>query len=651
MVESTWLNSLTAFMRTLGQILTAGIAITAFSLLLYSFAFNLRDRVARSFALILVCMVIVFSAEAIGSMASQPWEVEFWPRLQWIGIVFLPAIYLHLSDALLVNTGSPRKASRRIAITAGYFISLLFFLGLPFNWLAGPVQSTFDPAPHLQPSLFTNIFVGYYLIAMGLAWINFIQAYRRSSTRTSQRRVGYLIAGAVAPFLGAFPFLPYSQNFASQHQLVFWCVAVITNLVVVTLLVVMAYAVAFFGVAWPDRVVKARLFKWLMRGPFTASLTLGVVTLLRRSTGALGISYDAAITIAMVACILICEYLITILAPAGERVLFYGNDREEILALRQLENQLVTRNDLRQFLEMILSAVIDHMRAEGAYVISLNASGSELVASLGITRFAQQTEGEPIPNDVMMRSLEGEPQNKLFQWGNDFLLPLYNGTEEQPELIGLLGVSGTSGDHIDAESVKSLDILAERASLALRDQRVQQQVFASLESISPQVNLLQKLRAASRFDKEGLLASAENLPDDIDLPNYVKEALAHYWGGPKFTSSPLMRFKIVRKAIEEYDGNQSNALRSILRKAIEQVKPEGERRFTAEWILYNILEMKFMEGRKVREIAMRLAMSEADLYRKQRVAIDTVANVIADMETQARKGGQPEIQGALNHKH
>jgi len=64
--------------------------------------------------------------------------------------------------------------------------------------------------------------------------------------------------------------------------------------------------------------------------------------------------------------------------------------------------------------------------------------------------------------------------------------------------------------------------------------------------------------------------------------------------------------------------------------------PEGERRFTAEWILYNILEMKFLEGRKVREIAMRLAMSEADLYRKQRVALEAVTKAILDMEEQAR---------------
>jgi hypothetical protein len=89
--------------------------------------------------------------------------------------------------------------------------------------------------------------------------------------------------------------------------------------------------------------------------------------------------------------------------------------------------------------------------------------------------------------------------------------------------------------------------------------------------------------------------------------------------------------------LEEYDGNTANALRAILKRGVEQVRPEGERSFTGEWILYNILEMKFLEGRKVREIALRLAMSEADLYRKQRVAIEAVAHAIMDMELKARE--------------
>jgi hypothetical protein len=89
--------------------------------------------------------------------------------------------------------------------------------------------------------------------------------------------------------------------------------------------------------------------------------------------------------------------------------------------------------------------------------------------------------------------------------------------------------------------------------------------------------------------------------------------------------------------MDEHDGNAANALRSILRRAIDRTRPEGERRFTAEWVLYNILEMKFLEGRKVRDVAMRLAVSEADLYRKQRVAIEAVAQAVAQMEREAAR--------------
>jgi hypothetical protein len=49
--------------------------------------------------------------------------------------------------------------------------------------------------------------------------------------------------------------------------------------------------------------------------------------------------------------------------------------------------------------------------------------------------------------------------------------------------------------------------------------------------------------------------------------------------------------------------------------------------------------MKFLEGRKVRDIAMKLSMSEADLYRKQRVAIEAVANAVMDMERETRDHG------------
>jgi hypothetical protein len=53
---------------------------------------------------------------------------------------------------------------------------------------------------------------------------------------------------------------------------------------------------------------------------------------------------------------------------------------------------------------------------------------------------------------------------------------------------------------------------------------------------------------------------------------------------------------------------------------------------TSDWLLYNILELKFIRGLRARDVAGRLAMSESDLYRKQRVAIAEVARALTDLE-------------------
>ena len=100
------------------------------------------------------------------------------------------------------------------------------------------------------------------------------------------------------------------------------------------------------------------------------------------------------------------------------------------------------------------------------------------------------------------------------------------------------------------------------------------------------------------------------------------------------TESELLRLNVVWREMEASDDhNPVRALRTVLAQAIENLKPEGERSLTTtEWILYNILEMRFLQGRKVRDVALRLAMSESDLYRKQRIAIEEVARQIESME-------------------
>lgn len=635
-----WQASLRIFLQTFNEILTAGIAITGFSLLLYALAFNLRDRVARSFALILIFTVIAFTAEAIGSIVNTNEGLNFWLRLQWLGIVYLPAAYMHFSDALLATTGKPSRGRRVWLVRLSYLGSFIFMMGLSFSSLLGPVVVDAAPAPHLTTTWFTDLFVFYYILVMVVSWINLVRAFQRTTNSASRRRMAYLVTSAVAPALGAFPFLPYGPNFAARHQIIFWSLSVLTNLAVGVLLVVMAYAVAFFGVSWPDRVVKTRLFKWIMRGPFTASVTLALTTTVRRAGEAFGTSYTALVPIMMVGSILLLEYLITLFAPLGERLFFYGKDKSELEILHNLENQLVTANDLKQFLEMILATASDRLQASGAYVTALDQDGLELVVTTGRTRFSDSGAHEEIQDELLQQVANGERQGDLFRWGTDYLFPLMNGTPEQPELIGLLGVSGVAHDVLDAEQLQAMGTLSTRAALALRNRRVQQKVFLSLEPLSTGVDLIQRMRAAGQYDRGNLLAEEVALQPGSDLVDWVKDALSHYWGGPKLTENPLMGLKVVQQAMKTHDGNNANALRAILREAIDHVRPEGERRFTGEWILYNILEMKFVEGRKVREVALRLAMSEADLYRKQRIAIEEVAKAIGDMEVQARKGSE-----------
>jgi hypothetical protein len=631
-----WLDGLVVGLKTINSILTAGIAITAFSLFLYALSFNLRDRVARSFAIILLCVVVVFTTEALQSKSVPGWGIDLLLRLQWVGIIFLPPSYLHLSDALLVTAGRPSRGRRRIAVRLVYVASLGFVLLLLSGMLVGELVPNGEPAPHLQRTGWTDLFTVYYIGIMVWAGYNFLRAFGRMLTRSGQRRMLYLMAGATAPALGSYPYLLFGSDLAARYPLFFWSTAFIINVLVAILVIVMAYAVAFFGVSWPDRIVKSRLFKWLLRGPVTASLALAVVTIVRRA-GILfdGESYSAFVPLSMVVTVLLFEHAVTLFSPLWERLLFFGRDRAELQLLQNIEERLLTRGDLQQFLETVLAAVRDHLQSPCAFVAALD--GSELTLSV-VAGNRALLDQENLDEALHMVHHNGENGNGRheFTWGGFWILPLHqrrgNGDRDEVRpLLGLLGVARKLDPPMDREQRDALWLLADRAALALEDRQLQQRVFRSLQDLQPQIDMIQQMRAAGRYDTRATILT-EPLPQEADLADWVKDALAHYWGGPKLTNSPLMKLKIVQMLAEEHEGNTPNALRALLRKAVDQIKPEGERRFTSEWILYNILEMKFIEGRKVREVAGRLAMSEADLYRKQRVAVEAVARAILDME-------------------
>jgi hypothetical protein len=282
-----------------------------------------------------------------------------------------------------------------------------------------------------------------------------------------------------------------------------------------------------------------------------------------------------------------------------------------------------------------LNAACDITGAPSAFIAVMGENGMEQEVAVGPDNPLRRS--EELPPFVLSDKKREDPKlGTIFIWDNYWLLPLRT-QENGGEIIGLMGLRARSQEpDFQPDEADSLKMLADRSTIALSDRLLQREVFKAMDGLVPQVEEIHRMRAAARYiGSDAFTTPIETIAKDSDLVQMVRDALTHYWGGPRLTESPLLRLRIVRQTLHEHDGNPVNSLRAILRKGIDRVRPAGERRFTAEWMLYNILEMKFLEGRKVRDVALRLAMSEADLYRKQRVAIEAVTKAIADMERDA----------------
>jgi hypothetical protein len=478
----------------------------------------------------------------------------------------------------------------------------------------------------------SDIFIAYFIIALVFSWYNLIRALNRTITPTSRRRMRYLVVGAVGPVIGSFPYLLFSSGFAAKKTLLFWFLSALINILVGVLIVLIAYVVAFFGFPWPDRAIKSRLFRWLMRGPAVASLTLALTTMIRRLGDIVHVDLASLEILTMVSTIVLFEYLITLFAPYWERMFFYGADRYELEEIRTLEDRLLTRNDLIQFLELILATLCDRLRTPGAFIIVKNGSGNELLTKIGKMRSIEKK-----VKDLSKYINQGAKLSHLQKWKGLCLIPLTYEEDNVEILLGVIGIQSIRVSRLAEDQLKAIERLTSRAVLALSDRQRQEKLFISLDILTPQVSVIQNLMAAGRFDRPGVLDEEIPLSNKEVVFKWVKDALTQLWGGPRFSSNPLLQLTIIQEHAEKSDETVSNALREVLREAIRYLKPQGDRQFTTEWILYNIINLKYLEGMKVKDIARRLAISEADFYRKQRVAISSVASRIIEMENELRQ--------------
>ncbi|MGC9467213.1 MAG: histidine kinase N-terminal 7TM domain-containing protein [Anaerolineae bacterium] len=617
-----WLH----FLSRANDVLTAGVGATALALALYLLFYNRGSRVARTFVGLLGCVIVVYLSDLLLTNISGAEPAEFLLRMQWIGIAFTPPLYLEFVRAIRLSVLRDHFPAwlRPLSFGLGAIVALLALRSTLI--VRGDIQAA--GAYHLQPGpLFYPFAVVFALVALwGLQETLF--ARQRCYTRTARRRMAYLSIGFVAPAMGVFPYLLLVGWPADLPNAVLHTFLIVGNFAVGAMLALVAYSVAFFGTLMPDRVIKHRMVRFLLRGPVTAIVGLVVFGIGLNLEPALGLAPFTLSLVALAVAIILAQLGIELLKPLIDLAL-YRSGAVEVSRVQELSQRLLTTADLQQFLENVLAAICELMRSSGGFLAILEEGKLHWEVWCDLSMSQEEIADIPL-TDV----IQTQEEDDFIHWDGYWIVPLRDKTGS--DLLGMVGLrSPEIVTPLADEPQGRLDQLLMQASAALADRRLQQVVFDAFIPLLPELRDIQMRGGMLRYDGESVVGFS--LVQSPELPQWVHDALAHYWGGPRLTENPLLQLEIVRQAAADHDGNVVKGLRDVLANAIERLRPEGERKLTApEWLLYNILEMKFLRGQKVRHVAMRLAVSESDLYRKQRVAIENLANILAEMEREAQ---------------
>jgi hypothetical protein len=634
-------------------IFSSAIVITAFSLLGYVLTRNLRSPVARTFAVLLACVLLVSAADIIIPRVETQPAVRVWLRVQWIGIALVPAGYLHFSDAVL-RTTRHFSARRRVVVAASYVFSLILVCLALFTDAIVYVGQLAPLVTHLSAGPLFPLFVAYFISTAAYGGWNVIRARRRCLTPASRRRMTYLIVSFAAPGLGVFPYLLTSGLLERLSLSIMLLLNMAGNIAVGTMLIVMAYSVTYLGVLSSDRVIKHDLIHYLLRGPVVGIAVIVVMLVIPRVELILGLPRDTAVIFAVVGVIVIGQLAVSLVEPWIDRLL-YPEDREEIAWIQALDRRLLTSSDLRQFLTNLLIGLCELLRVRDGFVLMQTDNGLRVEATAGESEVAQEYATSALAQVVWQRLVGAAPADDagtpVFQPDTGYwIAPLRS--QDSEKLLGVLAVRARTPEvELDDDESVDVDALLTQAAAAVADRHVQEGVFATLQSILPDLERIQEWRSAVRYARPLPTLPAEEQPPragsqqvlfEHSWQQWVKDALSHYWGGPKLTESPLLELRVVRRRLKANDGNLTRALRSVLQEAIERQRPPGERKLTAsEWLVYNILDMRFVQGLRVLDIARRLSLSESDLYRKQRVAVAAVARTLAEMEAELEAEDDP----------
>ena len=235
-----------AYLALFNDMLQSAIVIFGASIVLYNLSYSLRDRVTRAFTALVAFVVVVYTTELLVTQTVSSLSIESWLKVGWIGIANVPAALFHLSDALLVTTGSVSRR-RRLMVRVLYVTSNAFVLMVATtDWLVRGLVNQ-PRAPHLTAGPMFIVFTLFFAAATSISVWNVWRARRRALISATHRRLTITLASVMAAPVGVYPYLLLTTTPSLNLSVGFWLLLIFGNLMVAFLFGVLTLQLVYFA--------------------------------------------------------------------------------------------------------------------------------------------------------------------------------------------------------------------------------------------------------------------------------------------------------------------------------------------------------------------------------------------------------------------
>jgi len=130
-------------------------------------------------------------------------QVDFWDRLLYLGIVFLPALQYQFSLFL-----TEANKSRKILLIFGYIFGVIFFF-LSRSRLFVDGVFWYKWGAHTEAKLFHHFFIAFFFFYIFALIFNFLKKYKKSKTNIEKyRSLYFIVAFAFLNIFGGLAYLP-----------------------------------------------------------------------------------------------------------------------------------------------------------------------------------------------------------------------------------------------------------------------------------------------------------------------------------------------------------------------------------------------------------------------------------------------------------